>query len=159
MSEIVPFDIVTQYVDNGEGTVTVDPIRKSSWILPGQGLKHQQGELKSRLMDMKALASTQDALRNAQDADDEVMYTPSADHLLSLPGFASRPKGLGSWYGEEPRAGRLPVIEQMRRDGAFIDIPTPYLEEQAYRQRQTVGLKAASRAGAPDHGLASYDYQ
>ncbi len=153
------YDHVVQHFDNGEHTVSIDPIRNNPWIYAGAQDKHHEHVHATHDRNTTFLQRTINSLANTQPHDEAVEFTPTAEQLDAMPNFASRPFEHERWRGALPRRGMMPAINQLHRDGALLDMPKHYLAKMAYENRKTVELKAITRAGAPDHGLASYDYR
>lgn len=161
MSDVTGFDVVSQYVDHGDHTVAIDPIRNSSWIHAGQTDKHLNSMHRNRTHDAISVEETESALSRALKPDAKQRYTPSSGTLDSMPGYASRKSDQDVWRGETRRVhrhGRFPVVQQLHRDQRLNDIPKAYIDEHMYRNRRNVLLKAFSKAGVPDHGIPGYDY-
>ena len=127
----VTYDTITQYVDWGGHTVTVDPVRRERWIHEGADDLHRQTAERGRDKDRRDVTSLLPLLNGAPAR--VATYMPSTSDLMHMPVYPKKPKASMLDHGvvapfdeiysyrsgiiKDKRMGQYPVIEQMHRDG------------------------------------------
>ena len=154
------YDTVDQWLDWGDHTVTVDPIRQNQYWIYEQGgtesgHRHRVSVARGRGLDAKETKHLMGLLEK-QDTSTTYFFTPSADELERLPKFPSRRNGdCDVWRGQlrDVRGvGSLPIIAQKHREMNNTRTKGE-IERSVYHNNWGISSRVFSKGGVPDHGL------
>lgn len=162
------FDKVDQWVDWGDHTVTVDPMRTNPWIHEGQDRKHLDSVDRGRAYDrqdtLRLLGLVQsersDAyvktyLPSTKDITGGLQHT-AGDGAVNDHGVAAPFDQAHSYRDGEISRGssmKRPIIDHLHRTGLFPEEAPGTIERQVYGQRKSVQDRVFARDGVPDHGV------
>ncbi len=151
------YDGIDQWLDWGDHTVTVDPIRNEAWLRPGIEDRHTASKERGQAYDSENTLHMMELLK--KDTVQPVsMYLPAFKTLNEMPRYQSGNAKMGTWRGElrDVRgAGELPVIRKKRDDDALPSAPSGAIERETHEARHDVSERIFDRSGVPDHGLPS----
>jgi len=165
---ISKYDRIDQWLDWGDHTVTVDPIRNSAWIYEGQDSKHLDTVERGRRYDRE---DTLHLLSKLQDTQPDAYVNTYLPTSAEIKGGFERKVGNGAvnhhgvsapfdqlycHRGSAPpmhRGGERPIIDHLHRSGVFPEADTGTIERQVYGSRTHVQERVFSRTGVCDHGM------
>lgn len=149
---------IDQWVDTGDHTVTVDPVRNEAWIRPGIEDRHVMTKARGLELRAKNTLHIANLLDNAPEHNLRI-YTPDAATLQKMPAFQSGNAKMGTYRGQlrDVRgAGELPVITAKIYDGTLDNMNSVGkgdIEREGYETRHAISNRVFEQSGAPDHGL------
>jgi len=164
---VASYDKIDQWLDWGDHTVTVDPIRTHPWIHEGQDSKHQDGVNAGRSYDRR---DTKHMLALLQTTEPDALvktYLPSASDIPQVferktGDTAVNDHGVSAPFDQvySYRAGKiphqrgteLPIVQHLNNRGTFAEANCSLckgdIEREMYNEREQTRVFARG-----DHGL------
>ena len=148
--------MIDQWVDWGDYTVTIDPVRNAHWVYEQDGERHQTTMARGKAYDAADTRHLMKLLSEETFSAPEV-FRPTVAQLEGMPKFQSRRNGgCDTWRGsirDVRDVGNLPVVMQKHRDDAFPEEDKGQIAWQHYTDRHHIQDRVLSRDGVPDHGV------
>ena len=165
------YDTVDQWMDWGDHTVTIDPMRTNPWIHEGQDRKHLDSVEKGRSHDRQDTLKLLSLLKSDTPSEAYVhTYLPTTGEITG--GLQHHPgdgptnsHGVPAPFNQRLsyRDGEIStgsdmkrsIIDHLHRGNAFTEEDKGAIERQVYGNRKHVQDRVFSRGGVPDHGIQS----
>jgi hypothetical protein len=132
------------FMDTGDVTVTVDPIRREHWVYDGYN-KFDQSQERGLTYDKVAF---QRAL-NWENADHGVpsLFMPTTRQLDMALKFPSKPEDCPGKHGYGSRNGQLPIVTQQLYEGMLLNKSTGVIEHEMREAARRESVRLYDKSG------------
>lgn len=137
------------FVDTGDVTIQVDPVKQDMWIHDGYHEKWVNSQVNSAQYDLTAMRRALGWERS--DASEVKMFMPTGAMLDSASKYpvpeGARSRGYNGQIRESQRYGQLPVIAQQIYDGTLTNKSAAEIEHEMREADRRLGERLYNRDG------------